>query len=263
MSRPMKASAQVKEMFAAPLPRNLNFTRAPGRIAFRSVTDRSRGSEAGRRRPGRYVIVVAAWRPRLSGREGNAAPSLHAVLHTGLLECDYGEGSEAGVQVPLLPDCSAGGRTVPNVRVRTEGIQPGARRPHRGVVPAGRAGLLRAVVRDADRLEALGRPGLPGRGVQCPAAAGTAALAGRVRGVLGEPSALPAVQVPQALSRLRRLHAQRVPLAGRAVDAGEGDGAALSRSGLRWISRPSGPGLAAERRPAGPGHQRHLGTRYA
>src|SRR5262249_3535559 len=162
MSRPIKASAQVKETFAARLPRNLNFTRAPGRIAFRSVTDRSRGSEAGRRRPGRYVIVVAAWRPRLSGREGNAAPSLHAVLHTGLPECDYGEGSEAGVQVPLLPDCSAGGRTVPNVRVRTEGIQPGARRPHRGVVPAGRAGLLRAVVRDADGLEALGRPGLLG-----------------------------------------------------------------------------------------------------
>lgn len=48
------------------------------------------------------------------------------------------EPGEAGLQVPLLSERCAGGRAVAHVRMRAEGLQPGARRPQRGVGEAGR-----------------------------------------------------------------------------------------------------------------------------
>src|SRR5689334_23937264 len=64
--------------------------------------------------------------PRRSRRGGAPLPPFQVYgSHNEPVECEHGQGGEAGVQVPLLPVAGAGSGTVPHVRLCPEGLQPG------------------------------------------------------------------------------------------------------------------------------------------
>ncbi|GAA1813175.1 hypothetical protein GCM10009835_36120 [Planosporangium flavigriseum] len=68
-------------------------------------------ARAGRRRPSDLVLIrslrhtfieVAAWRPVLSGKGGNAAPSLREIDGPSWQHPGHGEGGQAGLLVAGL-----------------------------------------------------------------------------------------------------------------------------------------------------------------
>src|SRR6266567_8015189 len=77
------------------------------------------------------VINFAVWRPRSSGRGGNAAPPLGVSRLSVRIVPDKLDVCEDGVQVPGVPGPGAGQRAEPHVRVRTRRVEqdPGVAAP--------------------------------------------------------------------------------------------------------------------------------------
>ena len=99
---------------------------------------------------------------------GTAAPLSSFSLHSGAVACEgwHGEGGEAVVQVPLLPNLGTGQGTDADVRVRPQGVEPGARCAHLGVVSAGRNES--ATCRDRPRCSRGGSARTSRSSVRCP-----------------------------------------------------------------------------------------------
>ena len=92
---------------------------------------------------------------------------------------------QAGVQVPLLPEPATGAGAGTDVRVRAEGRQRGPCAADSGLVPGAAQSFVRGHLGAADGVEERPGPRLPAAGVLRPVAAGTAAPADRLCGVLG------------------------------------------------------------------------------
>src|SRR5699024_66426 len=142
--------------------------------------------------------VCWAWRPRPSGRGGNAfllpARNLQKICWVVKHGQEHGE---AGVQVPLLPHRCAGSGAVAHLRVRAPGLQPRSGRTHHGVVHRAAADQLQPGLRCAHGMEEGPRPCVFERGLLGPPPARASPLADGVSELLRQARPLPAVQVPQ------------------------------------------------------------------
>src|SRR5699024_9238890 len=177
-----------------------------------------------------YSSVCWAWRPRPSGRGGNAFLLPVRNLQKICWVVKHGqEHGDAGVQVPLLPHGCAGSGAVAHPRVRAHGLQHGPVRTYQGVVPAPGAGELQRHLGDADRVEKGRRSGLPQRGLLGPSPTGPEAPTDGVSELLRQARPVPAIQVAQEVQGVGGVHTQRIPVPGREADVGEDELAAGHR----------------------------------